>query len=191
MSSVRYLALARIGEGGVIIPTVYTYGESCGIYDCARWCSNPSADLVTPEGLHVYESELWYILADNPDIVFVTMITCTSAYVIYDTGVNGILHIDSNLMENCDRINNMPKLSKVGYARTCPEKLAPCIRPYYLYADTQKKLLYPGNYTASYEEELDILSTPPISMYKQLTVEDADWIVSSNGETLLYKKGGV
>lgn len=192
LSLVKYPAVARIGESGTIIPTVYTYGELCGIYTCADWCNDEETDVYTPSGLHVYDSKLWYLMAEYTDLLFAAILHSDMAYVIFSNGVNGIMFLKDRHIEEYDNYVAINKsLKRVGYARTCPLWLGPCIFPYYVYADVDKHIIYPGNYSAPYSEELDILENPPMSMYKQLIIEEADWVVSSKGIISTYKRGGV
>lgn len=192
LASVKFPAVARVAESGPIIPTYYEYGKPCGMYKPALWCIDSSKDLVTPEGLHIYDSKLWYLMAEYPSMLFAAIISSNMAYVIFDTGENGLMFLKDGHVDIYDvTAPIIYGLRVVGYARTCPTWLGPCIYPYYVYADVVNKVFYPGNYSVKYTEKVEVIDNPPLSMYKQLVDDDADWVARVDGRVTTFKRGGV
>lgn len=192
LASVKYPAVARIGESSPIIPTVYTYGKHCGPYYLEDWCTDIDVDVTKPSGLHVYESRLWYLMAEYPNMVFATIIRSNMAYVGFSNGEQGIMFLDKYQFDTYSAtLEVKTQLQIVGYTKTCPKWLGPCIYPYYLYADVQNHILYPGNYSCKYEGDIEVVDNPPISMYKRIIDDNADWVAKVNGVITTFKKGGV
>ena len=185
--------MARIGNNGKIITTVYTYGEKCGPYYIPAWDLKDASKHRVPENFHVYESNMWYIMAENRDVVLIfpmgneyfAMLYESGQLIMYNQGTNSqsVFPVKASI--------DLPSLTCVGFVRTCPKYLAPKVLPYHLNADIANKVLYVGDIPVKYAEKLDTYDIPPLMLYKSLIDDEADWVVSINGKALTFKKGGL
>lgn len=192
LASVRFPALTRVGEGGPIIPTVYEYGKPCGPYRTVDWCVDDRIDMSMNIGMSAYESDMWHIMAEYPEMLFISIVSYNVAYVMTTLSFNGLMFLDDMSTANYSPVvDQMHELRIVGYAKTCPMWLAPTIRPYYLYADIRNGVLYPDNIPLAFSEGIDWVENPNLSMYKALIDSDADCVFYSHGELKYCKKGGV
>lgn len=189
--SVRYPALARIGNNGEIIPTVYTYGRWCGPYLIPAWDYDVQAHSI-PSNFYAYDCEMWHIMAEMKFALFIFPMDASHFCIMLDDG-SVIMYCSKDGTEQPMPVHgkiNLPGLCCVGFLRTCPKYLAPWILPYHLYADTAKGILYVGNSMEEYSGSMDVYDVPPLTLYKALIDADADYVVSNKGVPAVFKKGG-